>query len=46
MDKDAGKKVAEYTDNPEPETENPLKVGNISRFLNVKVIESYNVNCK
>ena len=29
MDKDAGKKGAESTDNPEPEAENPLKVGNI-----------------
>ena len=46
MDNDSGKKGAESTDNPEPEAENPLKVGNISRFLNVKVIENYNVNCK
>ena len=46
MDKDPGKMEAESTDNPEPETENPLKVGNISRFLKVKVIENYKVNCK
>ena len=30
MDKDAGKKGAESTGNPDPEAENPLKVGNIS----------------
>ena len=46
MDKDAGKRGAESTDNPETETENPLKVGNIFRFLNVKGIENYKVNCK
>ena len=46
MDKDAGKQGAKSTDNPEPETENPLKVGNISRFLKVKGIENYKVNCK
>ena len=46
MYKDAGKKGAESTDNPEPETENPLKVGNISRFLKVKGIENYKFNGK
>ena len=44
MDKDAGKKGAESTDNPEPEAENPLKVGNISWFLKVKGIENYKVS--
>ena len=44
MDKDAGKKGAESTDKPDPETDNPLKVGNISRFLKVKGIENYKVN--
>ena len=44
MDKDAVKKGAESTDNPEQETENPLKVGNIFRFLKVKGIENYKVN--
>ena len=43
MDKDAGKRGAESTDNPETETENPLKVGNIARFLKVKGIEIYKV---
>ena len=46
MDKDAGKNWAESLDNPEPEIENPLKVGNISRFLKVKGIENYKVNGK
>ena len=46
MDKDAGKKGAGSTDNPEPEAVNPLKVGNISRFLKVKGIENYKVNGK
>ena len=30
------------TENPDPETEKPLKVGYISRFLKVQVIENYN----
>ena len=43
MDKNAGKKGAEFTDSPDPETENPLKLGNISMFLKVKGIENYKV---
>ena len=46
MDKDPGKMEAESTDNPEPETENPLKVGNIYRFLKLKGIENYKDNGK
>ena len=46
MYKDAGKKGDESLDNPEPEIKNPLKVGNISKFLKVKGIENYKVNGK
>ena len=46
MDKYTEKKGAESTDNPEPETENPLKVGNISRFLKVIEIENFKGNGK
>ena len=38
FDKDARKKWSELTDNPERETDNPLKVGNVYRFLKVKGI--------
>ena len=46
FDKDARKKWSELTDNPERETDNPLKVGNVYRFLKVKGIEKYKVNDK
>ena len=46
MDKYVRIKGAESTENPEPENEKSLKVGNISRFLKVKGIENYNVNGK
>ena len=46
MEKDARNKGAESTDNNDPETEKPLKVGNIYRFLKVKVIEKYKVTDK
>ena len=46
VDKDEGNKGAELADNPEPETQNPLKVGNISSFLKVKGIENYKVTSK
>ena len=46
INKDAGKKGAESTGNPDPEAENPLKVGNISRFFKVKGIENYKINGK
>ena len=43
MEKDARKKGSESTDNNDTETEKPLKVGNIFRFLKVKVIEKYKI---
>ena len=46
VEKDARKIVVESTDNYEPETEKPLKVGNIFRFLEFKGIENYKVTDK
>ena len=46
MEKDARNKGAESTDNNDPETEKPLKVGNIFRFLEFKGIENYKVTDK
>ena len=46
MDNKARKKVYKLTDNHEPEKQRPLKIGNISRFLKVKIIEKYKVTDK
>ena len=46
MDKDESKKGSESTDSTDPETDNPLKEGNIYRLLDVKGIEKYKVNNK
>ena len=43
VDKDARKKGSELTENLNPETEKPLKVGNISRFLKVNGVKNYKV---
>ena len=42
----ARKKRREFTDNPDPETDNKSKVGNISSFLKIKIIEKYKVTDK
>ena len=41
-----GRKEMSQLTNHKPETEKPLKVGNISRFLKVKEIENYKVTDK
>ena len=46
MDKYARKKRSEPNGNPDPETDTPLKVGNVSMFLRFRVIENYNVTGK
>ena len=46
VDKHARINGAELTGNPEPENEKSLKVGNISRFLKVNIIEKYKVTDK